>query len=207
MDATSPLPTDPDAPNHHAHHPGFSGVLGLVGALSMLVGRDEDAKLAAELIELEAGDRLVDVGCGPGVAARRAAALGAEVVGVDPAAVMLRTARVLGGGRRVDLRPGRAEDLPVADGWASALWALATVHHWPDVDGGIAEARRVLALGGRLLAVERRVEPGALGHASHGWREEQAESFARRCEEGGFARVEVRSRQGRRGAILAVLAR
>ena len=206
MDMNHSTATDPHAPNHHAHHPGFSGLAGLVGALAMTWGRGDDATLAAELVGLRAGDRLVDVGCGPGSAARHAVGGGAEVIAVDPAPVMLRTARALDRGRGVDLRSGAAEALPVDDGWATAVWTLASVHHWPDVFGGVAEALRVLAPGGRFLAVERRVEAGASGHASHGWRDEQAVSFARRCEEAGFERVEVLERPGRRGPTLAVLA-
>ena len=61
----------------------------------MTIGRDGDARLAAELTELTAGDRLVDVGCGPGAAARFAAGRGARVTGVDPAPVMLDVARRL----------------------------------------------------------------------------------------------------------------
>jgi SAM-dependent methyltransferase len=206
MDENDTAATDPHAPNHHAHHRSFDGLFGVVGALSMVVGRGEDAALAAELIRLRAGDRLVDVGCGPGPAARHAAGLGAEVIGVDPAPVMVLVARMGDPRGRIDLRLGAAESLPVADGWASAVWTLASVHHWADVDAGIAEALRVLAPGGRLLAMERRIEPGATGHGSHGWRDEQAASFARRCEAAGFAHASVHERPGRRGASLAVLA-
>src|SRR5579859_7455866 len=82
------------APNNHADHPGFSGLRGLVAAIAFTRGRDADATLAIQLAGVTAGDRLVDVGSGPGVAARRAATLGAEVVAVDPAAVMLRVGRL-----------------------------------------------------------------------------------------------------------------
>src|SRR4051812_23673785 len=85
----------PSVPNHHADHAGFSGLSGLVAALSMIGGRDGDARLAARLSGVEPGDVGVDIGCGPGVAARHAAGLGARVIGVDPAPVMLRVARLL----------------------------------------------------------------------------------------------------------------
>src|SRR5438105_14898638 len=116
------------APNHHADHPGFSGITGLVAAIAFTRGRDPDATLAIRLAELTIGDRLVDVGSGPGVAARRAASLGAEVVAVDPAAVMLRVGRLANRAKGLRYAHGAAEALPVADGWASVIWSLATVH-------------------------------------------------------------------------------
>ena len=66
-------------PNHHADYAGFSGLAGLVAALSMVVGRDDDARLAARLSGTAPGDVVVDVGCGPGVAARYAAGLAARL--------------------------------------------------------------------------------------------------------------------------------
>ncbi|MBO0775376.1 MAG: SAM-dependent methyltransferase, partial [Actinobacteria bacterium] len=63
----------PDTPNHHASMPGLSGVTGLLAGLTMLAGRGAVARLAADLTAVGAGERVVDVGCGPGVDAREAA--------------------------------------------------------------------------------------------------------------------------------------
>jgi len=194
-------------PNHHAHHHGFSGVSGLLAGLTMVIGRGGVARLAADLVQVKRGDRLVDVGCGPGTAARVAARRGATVTGVDPAGVMLRLARLLTLGRpSIRWTEGTAEQLPLDDGAATALWSLSTVHHWRDVDAGIAEARRVLAPGGRLLAIERRVRAGATGLASHGWTKEQAEAYADLCGAAGFTNMSVETHTPGRGAVLTVLA-
>src|SRR3974390_2690926 len=82
-------------PNHHAHHPPFTGAAGVAAAVSMIFGREGDARLAMELSGLPPGEGVVDIGGGPGVAVRRAARAGAVAIGVDPADVMLRTARLL----------------------------------------------------------------------------------------------------------------
>jgi len=71
------------------------------------------------------------------------------------------------------------------------VWSLATVHHWPLLDEGFAEARRVLRPGGRFLAIERKTRPGAKGLASHGWIRDQADAFAVRCRHAGFTDVTV----------------
>lgn len=201
------------APNHHAHHPGFSGIGGLAAAATFSVGRRPAADLAVDLAGVGHGDDLVDIGCGPGVAMRRAAAAGAaSVTGVDPAPVMLRVGRLLsrlhvGGSSVVRYVEGTAEALPLADGSASVAWSLSTVHHWRDLDLGLAEARRVLRPSGRLLVIERQVEPGATGHASHGWTRGQAELFAEMCAAAGFSGVEVGEHRAAERRLLWILAR
>jgi ubiquinone/menaquinone biosynthesis C-methylase UbiE len=179
-------------PNHHAHYPGFAGLSGFLAAASMAVGRQGDARLAVRLSGLTPGDTVVDVGCGPGTAVRRAARVGASVVGVDPAAVMLRVARLLTRrSNRVRFAYGTAEALPLPDASVTVVWSIATVHHWADLDAGLREARRVLRPGGRLVAIERRVRPGGRGHASHGWTDDQANAFAHHCLEHGFSDATV----------------
>jgi ubiquinone/menaquinone biosynthesis C-methylase UbiE len=191
--------------NHHADHPGFSGVAGLLsGLLFLAIGRT-NARLAVDIASVSAADHVVDIGCGPGVAVRTAAGRGARATGIDPAPVMLRIARAVTRGRDgIVWAEGAAESLPVPTGSATVAWSLATVHHWKDVTKGLAEAHRVLAPGGRVLAVERQVAPDATGIASHGWTEQQAESFAAACRTAGFDDVRVEGRSAGRRAAWAV---
>jgi ubiquinone/menaquinone biosynthesis C-methylase UbiE len=194
-------------PNHHADYPGFSGLAGLVAALSMVVGRDGDARLAVRLSGVGSGDVVVDIGCGPGVAVRYAARLGASVTGVDPAPVMLRVARLLTRrSEQVRYVEGAADALPVPDDSASTVWSIATVHHWSDLDAGLREACRVLRSGGRLVAIERRTLPHARGLASHGWTDAQADTFADRCREHGLVDVRVEHNTSGRRSTVSVIA-
>ena len=186
-------------PNHHASHAGFAGLSGLVAGLTMIVGRGAVGRLAADLTAVSPSDRVVDLGCGPGVAAREAARRGAQVTGVDPAPVMLRLASRLTGPRStITWAEGTAEAIPVDDDAATVLWSIATVHHWRDLDAGLREVARVLSGGGRLLVVERQTRPGATGHASHGWTDEQAAGFAERCRRAGYGSVQVDRHTARR---------
>ena len=103
---------------------------------SMTLGREGDARLAAELTDLAPGDRLLDLGCGPGAAVRFAARRGVRVTGVDPAPVMLDVARRLTRRGDVTYLQGAAEAIPLPDAAATVVWALATVHHWPSLEPG-----------------------------------------------------------------------
>jgi ubiquinone/menaquinone biosynthesis C-methylase UbiE len=198
--ASTPLP-----PNHHRDYPRFAGISGAIAGLTMVPGAGRVAQVAINLTAVSDQDRVVDVGCGPGTAARAAARQGAAVTGVDPAPVMLKLARWLTprAATSITWSQGTAEALPLADHSATALWSLKTVHHWSDLDAGLGEAHRVLVCGGRLLAIERHTKPGATGLASHGWTETQADAFADRCRRSGFTNSRVRAQTiGRKHLII-----
>jgi ubiquinone/menaquinone biosynthesis C-methylase UbiE len=193
--------------NHHADHPGFAGVTGAaIGLVMLFMGRG-NARLAVDLASVSDADRVVDIGCGPGAAVRGAARRGASVVGIDPAPVMLRLAGIVT--RRhssINWSRGSAEALPLTNEWATVVWSLKTVHHWQDVTAGLTEVRRVLVPAGRFLVMERRVHPEATGLASHGWTEQQAESFAAQCRATGFDGVRVDQHRHGRKAVWTVQA-
>jgi ubiquinone/menaquinone biosynthesis C-methylase UbiE len=186
------MPMTQPVPNHHADHHGFRGVPGLLAALSFTVGRGASARLAADTTGVGPDDRVVDIGCGPGTAVREARRRGATATGVDPATVMLRVGRLLSPAG-ITWAVGSAESLPLPDRAATVVWSLATVHHWRDVDAGLAEVRRVLEPGGRFLVTERRTRAGARGLGSHGWTDPQADAFADACRAAGLADVTVQT--------------
>ncbi|MGD9620464.1 MAG: class I SAM-dependent methyltransferase [Mycolicibacterium sp.] len=190
--------------NHHADHPGFAGVTGSLFAAIFLVNGRAHARLAADITGVSTKDRIVDIGCGPGNAVRTAARRGARAIGVDPSRSMLRVARIVTRDRAVEWAEGGAEALPVPAESATAVWALATVHHWRDAVAGVAEVHRVLVPGGRLLAIERQCQPGATGFASHGWTADQAESFAALCRSTGLSDVTVTGRESGRRPVWVV---
>lgn len=192
-------------PAHDAGHQPFYGFSGFILGLTFLFGRKKDARLACDLTGVGAGDEVVDIGCGPGVALREARRRGATCTGVDPAPPMLRLGR-MASPRDITYVEGTAEALPLLDESASVAWSLATSHHWADVEQGLAEIRRVLRPEGRLLILEHRVTPGAKGHARHGWKDEGAAAFAATCSAAGFTGAHVEQHEGRHGPALAVLA-
>jgi arsenite methyltransferase len=108
------------------------------------------ATLAA--LDLRPGERVVDVGCGPGYLCAEMAEAGAEVTGVDPSAAMLALAERRGAG--VSLLAGNALALPVEDDSFDAAVSTQVYEYVADIEGALAEARRVLRPGGRLLILD-----------------------------------------------------
>ena len=193
-------------PNHHAHHAGFSGVSGTLMAVGFALARNKSARRIVDLAEVSPTDRVVDIGCGPGNAVKAAARRGASAIGVDPSAEMLKVGRFFVRRGNVEFHQGTAEALPLPDGAATVVWSVAAIHHWQDVEQGLAEVHRVLAPGGRFLGVERRSAPDAKGIASHGWTAEQTEAFAEACRAAGFVDVTAETHDEDRGRELVVRA-
>src|SRR5262249_1768167 len=98
---------------------------------------------------LRGARRVLDVGCGEGQVARRLAAAGVEVVGVDPSGRQLARARERDGGPCY-VRAS-AERLPVSDQSFDAVLACLSFEHVADLPAAVREIARVLAPGGCLL--------------------------------------------------------
>ena len=107
--------------------------------------------LAAELtdwLEVAAGQRALDVGCGPGALTHELAArLGAErVSAVDPSQPFVEACRARHPG--VDVRRGGAEALPYDDDAFDVSAACLVVHFMSDPVAGLTEMARVTRPGG-----------------------------------------------------------
>jgi ubiquinone/menaquinone biosynthesis C-methylase UbiE len=104
-----------------------------------------------DLLRPGAGDTVIDVGCGTGRAVAELAERGARALGVDLDPEMLAAARARFSG--IDVRSADATDLPLGDGEAQGYRADKVFHILPEPDKALAEARRVLAPGGRIVLV------------------------------------------------------
>ncbi len=178
----------------HGIHGSLDGPLGTVAGLTMVWGRRTLVDWLVDAAAIRDGNVVVDVGCGPGSAARAAARRGAAVTGIDPSTSMLKLAHRLtapGLRSRIRWQRGTAEHLPVDDGAADVVWAVASSHHWEDVDAGLRECRRIAAPRAALFIVEGRVAEGAKGLAGHGFTEERVERVAAGARDVGFTDVRV----------------
>ena len=106
----------------------------------------------ADLAGVDAGQRALDVGCGPGIlTAELIARLGlTSVAAVDPSEPFVAAARMRHPG--VDVRRASAERLPFPDGSFDATLAQLVVHFMADPVAGLAEMARVTRPGGVVAA-------------------------------------------------------
>jgi SAM-dependent methyltransferase len=101
-----------------------------------------------EALDLQPGDRLLDVGCGGGLLLRDAADAGAAVTGLDHSEEMVRLARERAPGAEVTL--GEAERLPFEDASFTAVSMSVVFFFFADPVAILRECARALAPGGRL---------------------------------------------------------
>ncbi|MFC3453733.1 methyltransferase domain-containing protein [Amycolatopsis speibonae] len=117
-------------------------------AAEALPGAAELRARTYELLRLDPGSAVLDVGCGAGLAVAELSSLGFRAVGVDLSAEMVDEAR-----RRspeAEFLTGDAYALPV-DGGFAGYRADKVFHELAEPERALAEARRVLAPGGRIV--------------------------------------------------------
>jgi ubiquinone/menaquinone biosynthesis C-methylase UbiE len=101
---------------------------------------------------------VVDVGCGTGnlLPLLTGPARIDGYLGVDLSPEMLRVARgkASGGAGRIGFVAGDAGRLPLRDESFDTAVSASVLHYWDDADAALAEVRRVLRPGGRLLLLD-----------------------------------------------------
>jgi SAM-dependent methyltransferase len=117
-----------------------------------LFGRRADIALLGLLDETW---KVADLGCGTGAITQAIAPFVTEVIAIDESNAMLAAARKrLNGVDNVDVRNGRLESLPLADGEVDVALLFLVLHYAADPQVVIAEAVRVLKPTGRLLVLD-----------------------------------------------------
>jgi ubiquinone/menaquinone biosynthesis C-methylase UbiE len=110
-----------------------------------------------QLAQLKPADRVLDIGTGTGIAARRAArTVGPDgtVLGIDLSEGMIEHARrsvANCDGKPPEFRVMDAEALDLPDATFDVVLSLCAVRHLPEIARALAEMRRILRPGGRLV--------------------------------------------------------
>jgi ubiquinone/menaquinone biosynthesis C-methylase UbiE len=114
-----------------------------------------------DLVRLERGESVLDVGCGTGslaIAAKHRVGSTGKVFGIDPSPEMIARAgsKARTAGAEVSFKNAVAEALPFAEAQFDVVLSTLMLHHLPrPVRQPFAdEVRRVLSPGGRVLVVD-----------------------------------------------------
>lgn len=103
-------------------------------------------------LEPEPGVKWLDLACGTGAVAERAAERGADVTGVDLAPALIETAqeRARERGLDIDYRVGDCEHLELVDGAFDVVASTCGIMFAPDHEASARELTRIVKPGGRI---------------------------------------------------------
>ncbi|MBI3827599.1 MAG: methyltransferase domain-containing protein [Candidatus Rokubacteria bacterium] len=167
----------------------------------------EARRIIADL-GLPPASRGLDVGCGVGLYGlwlAEAVGPGGHVIGIEPEAERVETARTLVAGRletrRLEFRQGDGTAIPLPDHSVDWVWCGDVLHHIVETERALREFLRVVRPGGRIVVKESQVLSALFlpGHPELERRIQLAE-IRRTLDEGGG-----RSFQERRQTTLASL--
>jgi ArsR family transcriptional regulator len=146
------------------------------------------------LLGLVRADWIVaDLGAGTGALVETLAPFAARVIGVDRSEQMLAAASLrLSTHANVELRRGELERLPIGDGELDLAVMALVLHYVVDPPAVLAEVRRALKAGGRLLLLDMRAHdrgPWYAEEMGHVWPGFESERMRAWLQSAGFLEV------------------
>jgi len=108
---------------------------------------------ALDLLDIDADDRVLDVGCGTGFGTEGILEHTDDVYGLDQSPHQLEKATSKLGDQPVQFCFGDAERLPFADDSFDVVWSSGSIEYWPNPVSALRECRRVARPGGQVLVV------------------------------------------------------
>jgi ubiquinone/menaquinone biosynthesis C-methylase UbiE len=136
----------------------YDGFVGLV-----FLGQEQKVRQSTlDLVKIEKGEPILEVGCGTGsltLAAKTRVGPATQVVGIDIAPDMIATARRKAdkAGLDINFQVGRIEAIPFPDNQFGLVLSSMMLHHVHGMEAkqkGIEDIFRVLKPGGRFLIVD-----------------------------------------------------
>lgn len=169
------------------------GLLGQLVASLLNRGNAAINQAVVDTLEPRPGERVLEVGFGGGVGLAQLLARerNLTVTGIDASPDMVARCRRRFG-ERVRLQVGSVEALPYKDGDMDCIYGANVSYFWLDLELALAELRRVLRPGGRLvLGIRPPKTLRRLGFEQAGHRVWTAEQYLAALTESGFGEATV----------------
>jgi ubiquinone/menaquinone biosynthesis C-methylase UbiE len=189
----------------------FSKPTGWVGwciGQLMAVKNRKRSEWVIELIQVQRGDRILEVGFGSGVDICRVSALATDgfVAGIDRSDVMVQQAKNRNAhairSQLVELHCASAEAIPYPDAMFDKIFAINVAHFWTNPVEVLAELQRVLKPGGLMaLAIQPRI-PNATEETS----QETGKFLVNLLTNTGFEQVRLETKPMQPVSVVCVLA-
>ena len=137
------------------------GAFGWLAGKVMAYNNRERAAWAVTLLQVQPRQKILEIGYGPGLALQILCERcpSASLTGIDASIVMCRQAshrnrKAIAAGQ-LSVQHGSVAQLPFADASFDGIFAINSLHHWPNPPANLLEVRRVLKQGGQLTLVEQ----------------------------------------------------
>jgi ubiquinone/menaquinone biosynthesis C-methylase UbiE len=152
-----------------------SGIVGRICAFIMNRSNGLQYKAVQKRVTGFSASKILDIGFGNGYLLKRLtkksdnAFFGIDISEDMLAAAAKRNKRSVKAGK-TELKIGRAEELPFADGFFDAVYTVNTVYFWSDLRSGLGQIYRALKSGGIFInAVYTEKWLGKLGFTKYGF--------------------------------------
>lgn len=163
----------------------------------------EEKQLTVDMLEVSPGDRVIDVGCGPGNYTKDLAEASGSglVVGIDASEAMVAAAARRSGRANSAYLRADACALPFADGTFDAACSVGVIHLIEEPMRALEEIVRVLAPGGRMALVATCAKGSKAGRTRGGLTVFGRDELTDALRKGGL--VDIDQRVFRRGQFVS----
>ena len=159
------------------------------------------------LLAIEPGDRILEIGFGPGIAIGKAAEAATEIVGVDHSAMMLRRAtrhnRKLIEKGRIKLILGEVTTIDGGIGSFDKIYSVNVVQFWDNPILVFKQLRQLLKKNGKIITSYMPRHAGATDKDAFN----KAEEIAAWLGQAGFSDIKIEKKVMKPVAAVAVVAK
>ncbi|MEH7114739.1 class I SAM-dependent methyltransferase [Neobacillus niacini] len=126
------------------------GIIGAFIGEKMVRQHKTETKWSLELMNIQQGDRILELGCGAGYALKLISekSLAEEIVGLDISPTIIRSARIRNkkaiNQKRAKLVQANLNKLPFQNEDFNTVFSIQTIYFWNDIAATLSEIFRVL---------------------------------------------------------------